>query len=143
MMKLSTISLMLIANTCLAGGLTDGNYKGSGLWQSEKNKGSYAVTTSIKSNKVSASYELPDGSKKEWIFDIDPSTNGFFKVKTFGAEIGSGYCLEKAEVCHYEIAVGKLKLEETLTIQNDKLYRFGSKDEGSGRIVWQEAMDKE
>jgi hypothetical protein len=127
----------------LAAGITDGNYKGSGLWKSVKDKGSYSVTTAIKSNTVSASYELPDGSKKEWNFDMEPSINGFFKVKTFGAEIGSGYCLEKAEVCHYEIQVGKLKLEETLILQNDKLYRFGSKDEDSGRIVWQEAMDKE
>jgi hypothetical protein len=143
MMKLGSISLLLFANTCLAAGLTDGNYKGSGLWKSEKDTGSYSVTTAIKSNKVSASYELPDGTQKEWIFDMDPSNNGFFKVKTFGAEIGSGYCLEKAEVCHYEIQVGKLKLEETLTLQNDKLYRFGSKDDGAGRTVWQEAMDKE
>lgn len=143
MVKSISIALLLFGNTCLAGVLTEGSFKGRGLWQSEKVKGTYTVTTSIKSNKVSASYELADGSKKEWIFDIESSNSGFFKVKTFGAEIGSGYCLEKAEVCHYEIAVGKLKLEETLIKHENKLYRFGSKDEGSGRIVWQEAMDKE
>ena len=141
MMKFGSISLMLFANNCLAAGLSDGSFKGNGLWQSEHDKGSYSVTTIIQSNKISSSYEMPDGSKKEWTFDMETSSNGFFKVKTYGAEIGSGYCLENAVVCHYDIQVGKLKLEETLTLQNDKLYRFGSKDDGSGRSFWQEAMD--
>ncbi len=142
MIKTSALSLFLFASSCFAGALSEGRYKGSGLWNSEKDSGYYSVVTEIEKDQVAASYELPDGSKKKWVFNLEPSVKGFFKVKTFGLEIGSGYCLDKTPVCHYEIEIGKFKLEETLALQNNKLYRFGSKEDETGRIFWQEDMDK-
>jgi hypothetical protein len=142
-MKLTAFVLTsLIATTLLAGELPHGEFKGHGLWKSATATGKYEITTKVGNNSIAASYSLPDGTTKDWNFDMEPTTNGFFKVKVFGTEVGKGYCLEKAEVCHYEITVGKLVLEETLTVLGDKLYRFGSKDEGAGRIMWQESLDK-
>lgn len=119
-----------------------GKFRGSGLWKSFKEQGSYEVTTNINGKTMTSSYQLPNGISREWKFEIEPTLNGFFKVKTYGAEVGQGYCLERVEVCHYEIKADELTMEETLTILDGKLYRFGSKEEGSVRIMWQESMDK-
>ncbi|MEK6705208.1 MAG: hypothetical protein AABZ06_05420 [Bdellovibrionota bacterium] len=141
-MKLTTLVLTSLVAINVYAGLPDGDFKGDGLWKSARDQGTYEVSTSINGNIIAGSYTLPNGTKKEWKFEMEQTTSGFFKVKAYGTEVGKGYCLEKAEVCHYEIAVGKLVLEETLTAFGDKLYRFGSKDEGFGRIMWQESLDK-
>lgn len=141
-MKLMTLVLTSLVATNVYAELPDGDFKGDGLWKSAGDQGTYEVTTSINGNIVAGSYTLSNGTQKEWKFEMEQTTNGFFKVKAYGTEVGKGYCLEKAEVCHYEIAVGKLILEETLTSLGDKLYRFGSKNEGSERIMWQESLDK-
>ena len=133
----------LISTQVLAGTLPDGAFKGKGIWKSETTQGSYTVSSVISGTAVDSKFTLSDGSQKEWKFDMDPTSAGFFHVKVSGLEVGHGYCLEKVQVCHYEVKIEKLVLEETVTAMEGKLYRFGSKDEGSGRIVWQESMSQE
>jgi hypothetical protein len=143
-MNIKTILLVtLLSVPAFAGNLTDGSFKGKGLWKSAAKSGTYEVRTQIANNVYSATYTMADGSQKQWSFEMSATTNDFFQVKSNGANLGSGYCLEKAMVCHYEISFGTTKLEETLTIQNDKLFRFGSKNDGTLTVMWQEAMDKE
>jgi hypothetical protein len=143
-MKTLAITLIagLISAQAWAGTIPEGHFKGDGLWKSASKRGRYTVETTVSKNTINTDYTLPDGVKKQWNFEMAPTKNGLFKVTVFGAEIGQGYCLEKVELCHYEIKVSGFTLEETLTVQDGTLYRFGSKDDGSGRIVWQEALEK-
>lgn len=104
---------------------------------------SLSVVVCIDKNSIKAHYTLPDGSTQDWSFEIRNVNSTFFDVVSQGVKLGSGYCLEKAPVCHYEMAMGQLKLEETLVQEGTKIYRFGSKDEGKGPIMWQESLDKE
>jgi hypothetical protein len=92
---------------------------------------------------VSSHYVLADGSTMDWNFEIKNQGTTFYDVISYGVKIGSGYCLEKALVCHYDISVENLKLEETLVQEGTILYRYGSKNEGQGLIVWQESLNKE
>jgi hypothetical protein len=142
-MKKSVLTLIAVLGCvpAFASTLPDGKFSGDALYSSAKGQGTYSVNTTITGNTIATEYVLKDGSKKEWKFDMEPTSGGFFKVKAYDLEIGQGYCLQKASVCHYEIKVAKLSLEETITAMNGKLYKFGSKDEGKGRILWQEALD--
>lgn len=142
-MKLMTLILTSLMGTSAYAGLPDGNFKGNGLWKSANDQGTYEVMTSVNGNHIVTSYKLPNGTQKEWKFEMEPTSNGFFKVKTNGTEVGKGYCLENVAVCHYDMILGSLFLEETLTASGSKLYKLGSKDQGTGQIMWQEAMDKQ
>jgi hypothetical protein len=144
-MKKTTITLiaLLASEICFAHGFTAGSYKGNGLWNSSKAKGIYQTSTVIDKNVIKAHYTLPDGSSRDWNFEIQDTSSTFFDVMSQGTKLGTGYCLEKAPVCHYEIKAGQMKLEETLVQEGNKIYRYGSKDEGSGPIQWQESLDKE
>jgi hypothetical protein len=124
-----------------AGILPEGKFHGEGLWKSSKEKGTYEVSIAIEGNTVSSAYQLPDGSIKKWSFTMADTANGLFKVTSQGVEIGEGYCLDQAQVCHYTVSVGPLTLEETVTYMDQTLYRFGSKDEGRGLIAWQEKLN--
>ncbi len=134
------LTLTILSNVALAGSFPEGTFSGQGSWKSESQKGAYTVETKIVGNIVQTEYVLPDGTEREWTFEMVPTTNGLFKVKTAGVEVGEGYCIDHADVCHYEVQFGSFSLEETLTLENGKLYRLGSKDEGSGRVIWQEAL---
>ena len=123
--------------------LPEGNYKGQGLWKSVKEQGSYDVHASISKDTISETYVMQDGSKKDWTFQITEKANNFFTVSTHGLEVGEGYCLEKAQVCHYEIKINDFRLEETLTSLDGRLYRFGSKIDSGTKVFWQEGLDKE
>lgn len=131
----------LIAVTAQAG-LPEGQFRGQGLWKSGSDQGTYQVTNRITKNTVKAVYSSPKGPQHEWNFDMAATSNGFFNVKSQGKVVGQGYCLEKANVCHYQLTLDRVFLEETLTVMGGKLYRFGSKDVGSVRIMWQESLDK-
>jgi hypothetical protein len=137
------LATVLVSQSGFAHGLTEGSYKGSGAWASAGGQGAYRVTTVIGPKTIQTSYLLPSKEKRDWNFEISASTSGFFDVTSNGTKLGSGYCLDKAPVCHYEVSLGALKVEETLVQQDGKLYRFGSKDEGQGPIRWQESADKE
>ena len=126
-----------------AGMIPDGAYKGNGMWRSAQSNGIYQVRTAVAGTKVSADYVMPDGTQKSWNFEIVTREAGQFKVVANTVQIGHGYCLEKVNVCHYEISVSDFSLEETLTLSDKKLYRFGSKTSGQGRTLWQESMDQE
>lgn len=141
--KLLTLLVTLLSSQAWASAFPVGNYRGRGLWKSLSESGNYTDSITINNNSVKTDYTLPDGSKRQWNFEMSPQQNGFFKVMSRGIEIGQGYCLEKAEVCHYEITQDKFSLEETFTLLDGRLYRFGSKDYGKGRIMWQEAVDKD
>lgn len=143
-MRVTIIAVLLglVSIQSWAGKLPEGSYAGKGLWASSADRGNYKVTTKISQDSVSADYILADGSKKEWIFKIVPTTGNFFKVTVYGLEVGEGYCLDKVDLCHYQVKIKQLSLEETLTSRDGKFYRFGSKDTGSGTIVWQEAYQK-
>jgi hypothetical protein len=143
LLTLTTLICFLLSSQSWAELFPNGNYQGHGFFKTKTETGSYLIHTSIKDNLIKSNYSLPDGSKKEWNFQMSTQANGFFKVQTNGIEVGQGYCLEKAVVCHYEIKVNNLSLEETFTLLSGRLYRFGSKDDGTGQIMWQEAADKE
>lgn len=132
----------LITLQSLAGTIPAGTYSGEAIWKSASSQGSYKVDSKIQNNQFQSQYTLPDGSSKTWNFEMVETGNGFFKVTSNNKFIGQGYCLEKVTLCHYSIEEGNFSLEETLTIQDNKLYRFGSKGDESGRIVWQEVLVK-
>lgn len=137
---LSLLATILISQLGYAHSLTEGTYSGNALWHSVQTNGTYKTVSTVKKNEIKTKYQLPDGSIKEWNFQINESTNEFFEILSQGVQLGNGYCLEKAPVCHYQFSVGQLKLEETIVQEGNKIYRFGSKDEGRGLISWQESL---
>lgn len=134
------LTTILISQLGQAHRLTEGSYSGNGLWHSAQSTGTYKTISVVKKNEIKTIYQLLDGSTKEWNFQIKESTNGFFEISTQGVQLGMGYCLEKVPVCHYQVSIGKMKLEETLVQEKNTLYKFGSKDEGQGPISWQESL---
>lgn len=156
-MKKITITLiaLLVSELSFAHSFIAGTYKGNGLWNSSSisgsastanansSKGYYQSIAVIDKNKINAHYTFSDGTSMDWNFEIQTKGSTFFDVVSQGVTIGSGYCLEKASVCHYELSMRKFKLEETLVQVGSKIYRYGSKNEGNGPIVWQESLDKE
>jgi hypothetical protein len=136
--------ITLVSQLSLASPLTNGSYKGKGLWNSPTGqKGTYQNSTLINGNLIQARYHLTDGSTRDWNFTIRPTCSNFFDVLADAQKVGAGYCLDKAPVCHYELTVKQLKLEETLVQEGTKLYRYGSKADAQDRILWQESLDKE
>lgn len=148
-MKKITITLiaLLVSELSFAHSFIAGTYKGNGLWNSSSTsnstKGYYQSKAVIDKNNINAHYTFSDGTSMDWNFEIQTKGSTFFDVVSQGVTIGSGYCLEKASVCHYELSMRKFKLEETLVQVGSKIYRYGSKNEGNGPIVWQESLDKE
>jgi hypothetical protein len=142
--QIKTLALIISMFTIQswADSIPDGNYQGQGLYQSRTETGNYSTQINVQGNSIKSAYTLPDGSKKEWNFEMSQQANGFFKVVTNGVDVGEGYCLQKTIVCHYEIKVNTLSLEETFTLLDGRLYRFGSKDNGSGRVMWQEVAER-
>ncbi len=141
-MKVSLFVIATLLSTqAWSGVLPDGNYTGKGLWNSPLKQGSYDTTTNIKGNVISAKYTLEDGAQKDWTFEISPTDGKFFKVRAKDHEVGQGYCLSHATVCHYQINVGSMVLEETITFMDGKLYRFGSKTDDDGKVMWQESLE--
>ena len=135
-------ALMTINTLGFAASLPDGTFKGDGLWKSQKLSGEYEVSSEIRGQTVSSTYKLPDGSTKQFAMEMRPTENGFFDLVSNTKLVGKGYCLEHVILCHYEIKTDDLALEETLTVQNDKLYKFGSKTEKGFKLMWQEALGK-
>lgn len=134
--------LMTINTLGHAANFPEGVFKGDGLWKSQKLSGEYEVNSEIKGQTISSTYKLSDGSIKQWVMEMRPTGNGFFEVVSNTNIVGKGYCLEHIILCHYEVKTDDLTLEETLTIQNEKLYKFGSKTEKGFNIMWQEALGK-
>lgn len=144
-MKAVLIALMvLVFESSFAQVLADGSYEGSGLWKSSKAaiRGEYKTTTVISGRTIEAKYDMGEQGQPTWKFDMQETSPGFFDVISKGKKVGAGYCLEKVALCHYEVSVRNMKLEETLTVQGVNLYRFGSKNEGRGTIAWQEKLNQ-
>ncbi len=135
-------ALMTINALGHAASLPEGVFKGGGTWKSQNLSGEYEVSSEIKGRIISSTYKLPDGSTKQWVMEMRPTENGFFNVVSTNNVVGKGYCLEHVILCHYEVKTDELSLEETLTVQNEKLYKFGSKTEKGFRVMWQEALGK-
>lgn len=143
-MKYLLIALFaLSAQSALAASgtpLPDGSFKGEGHWKSQKTQGAYRAETQIRGDKIEAKYDSSQG-KFQWSFETRQKANGFFSVLAEGHIVGDGYCLDHAKVCHYEVKVGSLNLEETLVYLEGHLYRYGSKQaEGEAKVFWQEAL---
>lgn len=122
--------------------LPEGSFQGRGLWKSEKQEGRYEVRSEIQGQSIATTYTLPDGSTKAWNMEMKATENGFFEVRSGGAVVGKGYCLQYVTLCHYEVKTSALSLEETLTVQEGKLYKFGSKTESGITVMWQESLGK-
>ena len=137
------IALFLTSQMTWAHCLTNGHYSGQGLSKTPQSDGHYATTVVVTDDTITASYQLSDGSTQNWDITLKKTSSVFFEVLSQGQKLGSGYCLERAPVCHYEISIKQLKLEETLVQEGNKIYRFGSKDEGHGRVMWQESLNQE
>ena len=140
----TAITGFAVANDPTAiGGLPRGTFAGKGLWFAGSKSGNYELQTTISENKISATYELPDGTTKHWNFDIKSKTANEFEVMYGGHPVGYGYCLQKTVLCHYQVTAYNVDIEETLVFEGGKLFRYGSKsDKEMGRIVWQEAMSE-
>ncbi|MGE3758018.1 MAG: hypothetical protein AB7H97_09685 [Pseudobdellovibrionaceae bacterium] len=91
-------SLILASNFAFAHGITESKYIGGGLWKSADQRGTYKTSVMVEKSRFSTTYFLADGSVKEWSFETKDTPNGFFDVISQNMKIGSGYCLEKAEV---------------------------------------------
>jgi hypothetical protein len=135
-------ALMTLTALSHAEGLPEGNFKGDGLWKGHETSGKYTVSSELKGQTLISTYRMPDGSTSNWSFEMKAKENGFFDVISGAKVVGGGYCLDHVVLCHYEVKMGKLQLEETLTIQNEKLYKFGSKTENGFHVMWQEALGK-
>jgi hypothetical protein len=149
----ATLAVLLFQSPAFSAPLSAGEFQGPGLWKSATgatpDHGSYTETTKVTENSVFTTYTLASGVQKNWDFQMlpaAPAASGFFQVQSHNKVIGSGYCLEQAQVCHYaiEAKVGKghISLEETIAQVNGRMFRYGSKDEGKGSVMWQEALDK-
>ena len=136
---IAILTIILAAQISIAHGLTQGQYEGSGLWKGLNHTGNYQANMVVEKNAFKAEYNLGNGSKKDWTFTTKETVQGFFDVLVKGKKIGTGYCLDKVNVCHYQINVNQLKLEETIVQDGSKIYRFGSKNEKNGLIAWQES----
>lgn len=136
--------LVLVSEVSLAQGLTNGSFEGRGLWKASSGpaQGEYKTVTVIRGNKVEATYNMGMAGQYGWKFEMKTTTPGFFDVISRGEKIGSGYCLEKVVLCHYDVSVPNFKLEETITLQGANLYRYGSKNQGQGTIAWQEKLNQ-
>ncbi len=139
---LTQISLLMSVGLAQASTLTNGQYQGHGGWKAEDGTGSYQVKTNITDDEIETQYELADKSTKNWVFRMKESQNKFFTVETNGLKIGQGYCLDQAQVCHYEIKINDFSLEETIVNLEGKLYKYGSKVVNGKTVRWQEALEK-
>ncbi|MGZ3690861.1 MAG: hypothetical protein ACXVAX_05130 [Pseudobdellovibrio sp.] len=131
---------LLITSSAWAHNFHSGTYAGEGLWNSSQSSGVYKVETVVKGNEISSQYAMGEAGAKKWSFVMKNKSHNFFDVISAGEKIGTGYCLEKATVCHYEIAQGDFKLEETIVQQKNEIYKFGSKQTGANVISWQEKL---
>ncbi len=143
-LNLGLLLVGLFSQNVFAGipeGLPQGNFIGEGLWRDTTQQGGYRVETHLSGDRIETIYNIGANDEKKYTMIFAPSENGFFTVKVENEEIGKGYCLKQAQVCHYEIKVGELKLEETLTFLDGKLYRFGSKERSGHYVMWQEEQE--
>ena len=137
-MKVTMMLAALVSTPIVAGPIIDGGYLGKGQWRdSTAESGHYAVSTAIKNGIISSSYSF-DGETENWEFTVLPGQSDTFKVLVKGEEVGDGYCFQ--EQCHYQIYPGSL--EETLTLDGDRLYKVGSKVHGGVKVFWQENLSK-
>jgi hypothetical protein len=137
---LLTLTLLTLGQAAHADSIPNGSYQGKGLWKSGATRGDYSVTTTVRDAAVTSTYQFAIGETRKVELELRADAHGFLRVLSDGKEVGTGYCIERVALCHYEMKTAKLSLEETLTIQAGKLYKFGSKTEGGVTVMWQEAL---
>lgn len=139
---ITVIALTLFTNLSMAHEYTQGSFTGGGSWKTETARGSYQAVTKIEKTHITANYKFENNKEYDFSFELKEKTNGLFDVISSRVKIGTGYCLEKARVCHYDVEIEGLKLEESIVQVANKLYRFGSKIEGTRttKTVWAEAL---
>lgn len=82
------LATILISQLGQAHSLTEGSYSGNGLWHSTQSTGTYKTVSVVEKNEIKTRYQLPDGSVKEWDFQIKELTNGFFEISNKGTQLG-------------------------------------------------------
>ena len=133
------MGMLLCASGIALDQFPEGSFKGHGRWKSaDGESGTYTLNTEIKGDLMSSKYQY-DGKEEEWTFTAKFDKNSFFPVMVDGGEVGRGYCYSVQ--CHYEVRIGEMHLEETLTFDQGKLYRLGSKVTAGHRIAWEEALE--
>ena len=138
-MWLGTLGFLVSTSVFAIAQFPEGNSVGGGSWKDGAGKsGEYKVEMQIKGNTIRSVYQW---EKKEEVFTFhaDFKPNGFFAVKMGKDVVGEGYCGDVQ--CHYNVAVGPFRLEETLTFREGNIYRLGSKVVDGHQIVWQEALE--
>jgi hypothetical protein len=140
-LTLTSALAVIVSAVAQAHTLPDGTLRGDGLWKSKDTQGTYDVITNVAGDKLTSTYTYGT-QKREVTLELRDAGNGFLRVFADGRDAGSGYCLEKVVLCHYSVNTAKISLEETLTVQEGKLYKFGSKTEGGVTVMWQEALVK-
>ncbi len=139
---MSFLTLVLASQLSYSHTLPEGTYQGQGIWKSASEGGNYTNTTVISKDQIKTHYKLTDGSYLDWDFTLSNETNNFFDITIEGQKVGTGYCLEKISLCHYQIEVSGVKLEESLVQQENNMYRYGSKVINEKTIFWQERLEK-
>ena len=146
-MKAQVLAILTVLSTLpamaqAASLIPEGQYEGRGLGKTEAGQGSYQVKTSIVDNVLSSTYTLSNGDVKSVQITLVPTKNGFLTAQISGQNVGTGYCLDHATLCHFEINAGGVALEETMTVENSMLFVFGSKVQYGVKVFWQEALSK-
>jgi hypothetical protein len=137
---LGILSAIVVSTSYGMSGLPDTQAQGAGAWKHTAGpKGDYTVEMTIKDNHVHSVYQWKDGGET-FDFVAEFKKNGFFTVNSEGHAIGEGYCGDVQ--CHFNVRVGAFELQETLTFQDGKVYRLGSKTVDGGKIMWQEALKR-
>ena len=77
--------------------LPAGKYVGTGQFTAPNKKGIYTSSVSVgdgklKSDSVATTYHLPDGSTRDWVFELLPQSGNLaiFSVRSHGIDLGSG-----------------------------------------------------
>jgi len=139
---ISFLTLVIASQLSFSHTLPEGTYQGKGVWKSISEGGNYTNTTVISKDQIKTHYKLPNGKYMDWDFTLSNENNSFFDLTIDGQKVGSGYCLEKITLCHYQFEVPGVKLEESLVQQENNIYRYGSKIINGKTIFWQERLEK-
>ncbi len=132
------LSFSMFALTCLSMSAVATSYSGSGNWKSNRGEsGEYTVLADIAHNgdSVNISQILDFGDQiRNHCFVLRKESDGFFGVHKCKDDIkvGQGYCWTLnadtgEKLCHSNGLIDEFRIENTVKITADAIYRMGSK----------------
>lgn len=137
------------------------SYSGSGVWHNSNGEnGTHSASVSCEdqadgTKKVSKTYTA-NNQTKTYSFVLKPVDSQFFKIMSGDQVVGGGYCWDfsnqtnnegspsmNGKVCHSQIRVGTVEVEETVKFVDNAMMRIGSKYDSTNHsaITWKEKLD--